>query len=71
MDSKVPSFEPTSEEPNEANVAAFRQLQDLSRVHLVRPVDARHMYDAAMQSRACRLTPSGRYYWRLAKSARI
>jgi hypothetical protein len=29
------------------------------------------MYDAAMQSTACRLTPSGRYYWRLAKDGRI
>lgn len=66
-----PSFEPDSAAPDGANVAAFRQLQALNRVHLVTPVGAAHMYDAAMQSKACRLTPSGCYYWRLAKDARI
>jgi len=66
-----PSFEPESPAPDAARVADFRQLQALNRVHLVRAVDAAHMYEAAMQSKSCRLTPSGRYYWRLARDARI
>jgi caspase domain-containing protein len=66
-----PSYEPTSPTATGENTAKFRDLQSLSRVHLVTPVDAPHMYEAAMQSKACRLTPSGRYYWRLAKSNRI
>jgi hypothetical protein len=66
-----PSYEPTSGVGDPWNVAVFRDLQNLNRVHLVAPVDAEHMYDAAMQSRACRLTPSGRYYWRLASGHRI
>lgn len=66
-----PSYEPTSPAPDLGNTARFRDLQSLSRVHLVTPVDAPHMYDAAVQSKACRLTPSGRYYWRLARNNRI
>ncbi len=66
-----PSYEPTSPNPDLANVTAFTDLQMLSRVHLVTAVGTLHMYDAAMQSKACRLTPSGRYYWRLARDNRI
>ena len=66
-----PSFEPTSPAPDMVKVIIFRQLQALNRVYLVTPVDAPHMYDAAMQSKSCRLTPSGLYYWRLAKNGRI
>lgn len=66
-----PTHEPTSPTADAAKTAAFRDLQALSRVHLVVPCDAPHMYDAAMSSKACRLTPSGRYYWRLAKDSRI
>jgi Caspase domain len=66
-----PSFEPSSSTANAANVERFKNLQALNRVYLVVPVDAPHMYDAAMQSKACRLSPSGRYYWRLARDNRI
>jgi hypothetical protein len=66
-----PSFEPTAPMPDHQKVAIFSKLQALNRVHLVEPIDAPHMYEAAMQSKWCRLTPSGRYYWRLARDARI
>jgi Caspase domain len=66
-----PSYEPTCPDANALNVTRFRELQSLNRVHLVVPVDTPHMYDAAMESKACRLTPSGRYYWRLASDGRI
>jgi uncharacterized caspase-like protein len=66
-----PSYERHSGVANEAKVKIFDCLQKLNRVHLVVPVDAKHMYDAAMQNKACRLTASGRYYWRLATSKRI
>jgi len=66
-----PTFEPKSNNPNINNVAIFEDLQSLNRVFLVTPVDAKHMYDAAMQSKACRLTPTGRYYWRLANDGRL
>jgi len=66
-----PAYEPTSLTANPAKTAIFKELQALSGVHLVVPCNAPHMYGAAMNSTACRLTPSGRYYWRLAKDNRI
>lgn len=66
-----PTYEPTSSTADPGKVALFKDLQTLSRVHLLVPCDVEHMYDAAMNSKHCRLTPSGRYYWRLAKDNRI
>jgi hypothetical protein len=66
-----PSYERDSPAPTAANVERFEDLQALNRVHLVVPVGERHMYDAAMKSTACRLTPTGQYYWRLARDNRI
>jgi hypothetical protein len=66
-----PQFETSCEKKEQAKVEIFCKLQALNRVHLVVPVGAEHMYDAAMQSKACRLTDSGRYYWRLASTGRI
>ncbi len=66
-----PEYEGTSEQKDETKHSIFCKLQALNRVHLVIPVDAVHMYDAAMQSKACRLTAAGRYYWRLAKDKRF
>lgn len=66
-----PEFEATCENIDDAKNKIFCMLQALNRVHLVVPVGADHMYDAAMQSQGCRLTATGRYYWRLAKDSRI
>lgn len=66
-----PSYETSSGAADHAKVEVFAHLQQLNRVHLVVPVNAEHMYDAAMHSKACRLTASGRYYWRLAAGGRI
>jgi hypothetical protein len=66
-----PEFESTCPQVDAAKNAVFCKLQSLNRVHLVMPVGAPHMYEAAMRSKACRLTASGRYYWRLAKDERI
>ena len=66
-----PTFEHTSSTKIDENAAVFAKLQELYRVHLVVPVDADHMYDAAMNSKACKLTAAGRYYWRLAKNNAI
>ncbi len=66
-----PSYEHSSGIAKPENIARFKDLQALNRVHLVIPVNTSYMYDAAMQSGGCRLTPSGRYYWRLARDSRI
>jgi hypothetical protein len=66
-----PSYEHTSANASPANVTKMKELQALARLHLVVPVNWPHMYEAAMQSASCELTPSGRYYWRLARDKRI
>ena len=66
-----PSFEPTSVDADLDRVSDFEDLQALNRSHLVIPCGCTHMYDAAVYSHSCRLTPSGRYYWRLANDGLI
>lgn len=66
-----PSFEPESENPIEDNVEKFKILQKYNRVNLVIPVDAEHMYFAAMNSKSCKLTILGEHYWKLIKNERI
>jgi hypothetical protein len=38
---------------------------------LLEPVGAEHLYHAAENSTACRLTPLGRLYWQIAKAKRL
>lgn len=76
-----PSFEPerTSESavdpavppPDPVNTVVFRRLQKFVRVNLVRPVNAPHMWHAAMESQSCRLTSLGQHYWSLVKEGLI
>ena len=61
-----PSYERTSDNADSSRVSDFEHLQALNRVRLVVPCDSDHMYDAAVNSHSCKLTHSGRYYWRLA-----
>ena len=76
-----PSFEFTNDPKEEhklvepyacdENVAKFKTLQKLHSIGLVNPVGTPHMYFAAMESRSCRLTELGKYYWRLVKNDKI
>lgn len=53
------------------NVKKYEILQRCNRVNLVVPVDAQHMWHAAMASTGCRLTALGKHYCRLAKDGII
>jgi hypothetical protein len=73
-----PSFEPerdsqnqTIQSPSPVNTAKFGVLQKYNRVNLVVPVDAAHMWHAAMGSKACKLTVLGEHYRRLVEQGRI
>lgn len=76
-----PSFEDTNSKEIEhkvikpyadpLNVIKFKDLQKLQSIGLVVPVDAQHMYFAAMGSKSCKLTALGYHYWRLVKDKRI
>jgi len=57
--------------PDAGHMAVFRILQNYVKVNLVRPVDAPHMYYAAMNSTSCELTVLGEHYWRLVKKGLI
>ncbi len=66
-----PSYEYTEPGHDSANVAIFKDLQKMERVQLVVPVGEEHMYYAAMNSKACRLTALGFQYWRLASEKKL
>jgi Caspase domain len=66
-----PSYEPSAEPRDPEHERAFSTLQKYRAAKLVRPVDADHMYFAAMEGKACQLTPLGRHYWQVAKEGRL
>lgn len=57
-----PSYEPAAEPAHPEHERDFALLQACRAAKLVEPVDAEHMYFAAMQNKSCRLTPLGRHY---------
>ncbi|MEE7493092.1 caspase family protein [Methylobacterium oryzae] len=63
--------DPTIPPPDAAKNKIFRILQNLVKVNLVVPVDAPHMWHAAMQSKACQLTVLGKHYRKLVESGMI
>jgi len=73
-----PSYEPEREDsnsniilPNLENTKKFAVLQKYNRVNLVVPVDAPHMYHAAMTGTGCKLTALGEHYRSLVEKGRI
>lgn len=73
-----PTFEPELKgrdadmpPPVPENTRIFALLQRYNRLNLVVPVDAPHMWHAAMQNKACRLTVLGEHYRRLIEKQRI
>jgi len=76
-----PSFEPENildmmpnvKEPYACpkNTEILRNLQKYARLGLLVPIGAEHMYHAAMESKSCKLTPIGQYYWQLADKGKI
>lgn len=63
--------EPGMPAPDEENVRIFSILQRYNRLNLLVPVDAPHMWHAAMESKSCRLTALGEHYRRLVEKNRI
>ncbi len=73
-----PSFEPRDEgrtpdmpPADPENNRTFAILQKYNRVNLVVPVGADHMWNAAMESKSCKLTVLGEHYRRLVERGRI
>lgn len=73
-----PTFEPEMKgrddgmpPPDPENTRKFALLQRYNRLNLVAPVDAPHMWHAAMQSKSCKLTVLGEHYRLLAERQRL
>ena len=66
-----PSYEPDAEPPNAEHEAIFGHLQKYRDARLLIPVGASHLYYAAINSKACCLTPLGKFYWHLANNGKI
>ena len=72
-----PAYEPDHKQhppgtiPDAKKEAIFAELQKVRDARLLVPVGASHLFFAAIQSKACRLTPLGHFYWRLANEGRL
>lgn len=66
-----PSYEPDIEPHDEKLERTFEHLQVLRDARLLVPVGEKHLYFAAMNSKSCKLTTLGQFYWQLAKQGRI
>lgn len=73
-----PSYEPEMKgrdsgmpAPNPENTRTFAILQKYNRLNLLVPVNAPHMWNAAMEGKSCRLTALGEHYRRLVEKNRI
>jgi hypothetical protein len=56
---------------NPENTRIFKELQLCNRHSLIMPVDAEHMYYAAINSKSCKLTALGAHYRKLAEMKRL
>ena len=73
-----PSYEPEMKgrdpgmvPPDPENTRTFAVLQKYNRINLLVPVNATNMWNAAMESKTCRLTVLGEHYRALVKKDRI
>lgn len=66
-----PSYEPSVDPRNETNERTFRDFQQLRDARLLVPDGEDHLYYAAINSKACKLTARGRFYWRLANDKMV
>lgn len=65
------SYEPTAEPRNSENEAKFAILQRYRAASLIEPVNGEHLYFEAMNNGGCKLTMTGKLYWRKVKNNRI
>ncbi|MFH1368323.1 MAG: caspase family protein [Elusimicrobiota bacterium] len=66
-----PEYEAELEPRDMAKETIFRDLQKMRYAGLVEPVGEEHMYFAAKNSKSCKLTKLGRYYWRLIRDNKL
>ena len=60
-----------NKEVNKAHEEDFKLLRKYHSLNLVEPVGETYMYWAAINSKACCLTPLGQHYWRLVRTGKL
>lgn len=68
---EIKGRDPDMPPPDPENTRKFALLQRYNRLNLVAPVDAPHMWHAAMQSKSCKLTVLGEHYRLLVERQRL
>jgi hypothetical protein len=68
---EIKGRDPGMPPPNPINTQKFAVLQKYNRLNLLIPIDTRHMWNAAMESKSCKLTALGEHYRRLIEKKRI
>ena len=63
--------EADTQEINKEHEMIFAVLQKYVKLNLVVPVGAEHMYYAAINRKACKLTAQGQHYWKLVQSNKV
>jgi hypothetical protein len=66
-----PSSEPDAAPKHEEHEQIFSHLQKYRAARLVVPIGEEHMYYAAMNCKACQLSPLGQFYWKLAIGGKL
>ena len=66
-----PSYEPRAAPRHPEHEAIFAVFQRYRGARLLVPIGVDHLYDAAMSSKSCKLTPLGRLYWRCVRAKKI
>jgi hypothetical protein len=67
----TPRYETASPDHDPKLAPVMSILQHCRSARLVEAVGTEHLFHAAMQSKACRLTPLGKHYWRMSKQKRL
>lgn len=73
-----PTYEPEMKgrdeempDPIDEHIEIFAILQKYNRLNLLVPIDANHMWNAAMESKSCKLTSLGEHYRRIVQKKLI
>lgn len=65
------SYEPDAKQNNKEHEAVFAHLQKYRDARLLVPEGEKHLYYAALNSKACKLTKLGQFYWRLVTEGKL
>ena len=66
-----PTFDKEIDASNEINQKTMKDLRAYYRLELLIPIGEEYIYHAAENSKPCKLTKKGKYYWQMVKKNKI